>query len=244
MPGAFIDDSAIISDDVYIGPNAVVLSSSDMATQIEAGAEIGANATIYAGVTIGTRARILPGAVIARSVPPFAIVDGNPARITGYVNSLGRAQTPVAAIETSGPQVSASSVKGVTKHRLRFVPDIRGSLTVGEFERDIPFRPLRYFVVFDVPSTETRGEHAHLRCHQFLVAVRGSVSLVADDGTNREEFLLNSPLFGVYLPPMTWGIQYRYSADAVLFAFASDHYDSADYIRNYPDFLRLIESQK
>ncbi|WP_289628836.1 WxcM-like domain-containing protein [Escherichia coli] len=42
----------------------------------------------------------------------------------------------------------------------------------------------------------------------------------------------------MYLPPMTWGIQYRYSADAVLLVFASDFYDPADYIRDYSDFLR------
>jgi dTDP-4-dehydrorhamnose 3,5-epimerase-like enzyme len=244
MPGAFIAEGTVIASSACVGPNAVVLSTPESPTHIEAGAEIGANATIYAGVTVGSKARIMPGAVISRSVPPLAIVDGNPARITGYVNAQARSQPASTGSGTSGPQVSTSSVKGVTKHHMRFVPDMRGSLTVGEFERDIPFKPLRYFVVFDVPSTETRGEHAHHRCHQFLVAVKGSVSVVADDGTNREEFLLDSPLVGVYLPPMTWGIQYRYSADAVLIAFASDYYDGADYIRNYPDFLRLVHSKQ
>jgi UDP-2-acetamido-3-amino-2,3-dideoxy-glucuronate N-acetyltransferase len=74
----------------------------------------------------------------------------------------------------------------------------------------------RYFIVFDVPSMETRGEHAHRECHQFLICVRGSCAVVADDGKNRQEFLLDRPDVGVHLPPMVWGIQYKYSADAVL----------------------------
>jgi UDP-2-acetamido-3-amino-2,3-dideoxy-glucuronate N-acetyltransferase len=91
--------------------------------------------------------------------------------------------------------------------------------------------------VFGVPSVETRGEHAHRECHQFLVCVRGSVSVVADDGRRREEYLLDRPELGLHLPPMVWGIQYRYSADAVLLVFASHYYDPADYIREYDRFL-------
>ena len=53
---------------------------------------------------------------------------------------------------------------------------------------------------------------------------------MADDGTNREEFLLDDPTKGVYLPPRVWGVQYKYSADAVLLVFASEYYDAEDYI--------------
>jgi UDP-2-acetamido-3-amino-2,3-dideoxy-glucuronate N-acetyltransferase len=62
---------------------------------------------------------------------------------------------------------------------------------------------------------------------------------VADDGINRQEFLLDRPYVGVHLPPMVWGIQYKYSADAVLLVFASHYYDSADYIRDYSEFRQL-----
>jgi UDP-2-acetamido-3-amino-2,3-dideoxy-glucuronate N-acetyltransferase len=123
-------------------------------------------------------------------------------------------------------------------HTFRAVPDMRGSLSVGEFDREIPFKPLRYFLVYDVPTIETRGEHAHIECHQFVVAIAGSVSVVVDDGRQREEFVLNQRNVGLYLPPMTWGIQYRYSADAVMLVFASHYYASEDYIRDYSEFLQ------
>ena len=133
-----------------------------------------------------------------------------------------------------------SRVKGVSVCDFPKISDLRGKLSVGEFEKSIPFPVKRYFLVFDVPSEETRGEHAHKECHQFLICVHGSCNVVADDGINREEFLLDQPNVGLYLPPMTWGVQYKYSNDAVLLVFASHYYDSVDYIRSYPEFQRLI----
>jgi UDP-2-acetamido-3-amino-2,3-dideoxy-glucuronate N-acetyltransferase len=247
--GVQLWDGVAIEDDVFIGPN--VTFTNDLfprsrrypkafgKTLVQSGASIGANATILPGITIGRNAMIGAGAVVTRSVPPNAIVVGNPARISGYVDA--QTHTPTSSEHGSAKNLGASvtSIEGVTLHTLRAVPDMRGSLSVGEFERDIPFKPLRYFLVYDVPTAETRGEHAHRTCHQFLIAVKGEVSVVADDGVKREEFKLDSPSAGIYLPPMTWGIQYRYSGDAVLLVFASDYYDGADYIRDHAEFLRL-----
>lgn len=187
------------------------------------------------------------GAVVTRSVPPKAIVLGNPARITGYVDT--KKDVATLSIDTtshlnrsSQAGVRESVVQGVTLHKFPFVSDIRGNLSVGEFEKTVPFTPKRYFLVFGVPSIETRGEHAHHHCKQFLICVRGSCSVVADDGKNRQEFLLDGPDLGLYLPPRIWGIQYKYSSDAVLLVFASDYYDKDDYIRNYSDYLQIVNS--
>lgn len=122
------------------------------------------------------------------------------------------------------------------------VIDMRGNLTAGEFQRQIPFDVKRYFIVYQVPLVEVRGEHAHRECHQFLVCVRGRMSVVGDDGQRREEFLLDRPDMGFYMPPMTWGTQYNYSPDAVLLVFASHYYDAGDYIRDYLEFLALAKA--
>lgn len=206
-------------------------------TEVADDAVIGARAIIHQGVSIGAHAVIAPGAIVQRSIPSLAIVDGSPARIVGYVGA-SQPIAPNEAIKSSSIQTSL--VSGVQIHNMPRVVDIRGNLTVGEFERTVPFAVKRYFMVFDVPSMETRGEHAHRECHQFLICVRGSCAVVADDGKNRQEFLLDRPDVGVHLPPMVWGIQYKYSADAVLLVFASHHYDSADYIRNYTEFRQLV----
>ncbi|WP_443083279.1 sugar 3,4-ketoisomerase [Variovorax sp. RA8] len=164
--------------------------------------------------------------------------------MTGYVDTDTHAASTHDTQDIAAPGVTVTSVTGVTLHQLRAVPDMRGSLSVGEFERDIPFKPMRYFIVYDVPTAETRGEHAHHKCHQFLIAVKGEVSVVADDGTRRQEFKLDRPSVGIYLPPMTWGIQYRYSSDAALLVFASEYYDGNDYIRDHAEFLRLKAAGK
>lgn len=245
MEGAYVGPGARIDAGAVIGPNACVLGAEDAEGQpacVDAGARVGANATVLAGVRVGTHAVVEPGAVVARSVPPYAIVQGNPAVITGYVDAG-------TAIPDEREQVAATSrvlngrVRGVAVHEFRRVSDLRGSLSVGEFERGIPFVPKRYFLVFDVPTIETRGEHAHVTCHQFLIAVAGSVSVVADDGDHREEFLLDRPNKGLFLPAMTWGIQYKYSADAVLLVFASEYYDAGDYIRDYDRFLEMVKAR-
>jgi dTDP-4-dehydrorhamnose 3,5-epimerase-like enzyme len=95
-------------------------------------------------------------------------------------------------------------------------------------------------VIFDVPTKEIRGEHAHRSCHQFLVCLRGSVTVVVDDGTSAEQIELREPDMGLYVPPMVWAVQFRYAPDALLAVFASDHYDAADYIRDYDEFLSLV----
>src|SRR5690606_10381254 len=208
-------------------------------TVVHRGASIGANATLLPGITIGTNAMVGAGDVVTRSVPPNAIVVGNPAKIKGYVNGGGTKDTRVQEVPTA-PGSTQTLVAGVTLHTFRTVPDLRGNLTAGEFDKEIPFKPLRYFLVYDVPTAETRGAHAHHSCHQFLIAVKGSVRVVADDGRRRQEFLLDRSNRGLYLRPMVWGIQYHYSPDAVLLVFASDYYDADDYIRDYAEFQRLV----
>lgn len=246
--GVQIWDGVRLEDDVFVGPN-VTFTNDDFPrsqkpprefsrTVVAKAASIGANATILPGVTIGRNAMVGAGAVVTRSVPPNAIVIGNPARIIGYVDSA-KGEPSVRTPEFEhGEKTLKTSVEGVTLHRLKLVTDMRGTLSVGEWENDLPFVPKRYFLVFDVPSVEVRGEHAHRACHQFCVCAKGKVAIVADDGARREEFRLESSDIGVYLPPMVWTVHYRYSSDAVLLVFASEHYESADYIRSYDEFLR------
>ena len=241
--GSVISSGVILEADVAVGPNAVFVEprcpADGAAARVHRGVSIGANATIHPGVTLAAESVVRPGAVVTRSVPPRAIVDGNPATIIGYVGT----ELGLPAVPLFGQKVKAAMevtpVRGVSVHAFPVVPDLRGNLTVGEFDKEIPFVPLRYFMVFGVPSREVRGEHAHRKCHQFLICVRGSCAVVADDGTRRAEVTLDAPNRGIYLPPMTWGVQYKYSNDALLLVFASHPYDASDYIRDYSDFLAL-----
>jgi len=249
--GVQLWDGLRIADDVFIGPNATFSNDkypkskhyqeAVLQTHIGKGASIGGGATILPGLRIGPRAMVGAGSVVTHDVPPRAIVSGNPARITGYADtSLRPRGSQREPLRTNDRDVTATAVPGVTLHRLSLAEDLRGCLSAGEFSSQIPFLPKRYFIVFDVPGKDVRGEHAHRQCHQFLVAARGSLAVVVDDGHTSEEISLDVPDVGLYLPPMIWAVQYKYSADALLLVFASDHYDPADYVRDYDEFLAAI----
>lgn len=243
-------DGLRVGDDVFIGPG--VSFSNDrfprsrqvperfLITTIEEGASIGAGAVVLPGLVIGRNAMVGAGAVVVRSVPENAVVVGNPAKIVGYVDA-DRPQVVHAMSTSQDAGVTVTAVAGVTLHRLPRIADMRGSLVVGEFEREIPFHVKRYFITFEVPSREVRGEHAHHHCQEFLICIRGQCSVLTDDGVNRAEFLLDDPQQGVYLPAMVWRTHYKYSSDAMLLVFASEYYDGADYIRSYSDFCRLAK---
>ena len=248
--GVHFARSVDVADHVVVGPN-VTLSVSGLdpaapalRTTIAQNVRIGAGAVLYPGITVGPFAEIAPGAVVQHSVPAAAVVAGNPARIVGYVDAgHHQPEAPATGIVDLQKPVAETGVKGVTLHRMPLINDIRGSLTVGEFERTVPFPVRRYFVVFDVPSAETRGEHAHRQCAEFLVCIKGHCSVVADDGERREEFLLDRPQIGLLLPPMVWRVHYKYSPEAVLMVFASHYYDPADYIRDYMQFIAEVKGQ-
>lgn len=242
--GVQLWDGIRIEDDVFVGPNATFTNDpyprskqhlpEHPQTIVRHGASIGANATILPGVVIGQRAVVAAGAVVTRSVPANAVVVGVPARIVSYSDAKkDRVRQPREDVDV------VVEVEGVRLIRNPLIRDLRGNLTAGERGEAFPFTPARYFVVFDVPSKEVRGEHAHRVCEQFLVCLRGSVSVVCDDGRQRQEFLLDSPETGLYLPPKVWGVQYKYTGDAMLLVLASHRYDPDDYIRSYDEFLAL-----
>lgn len=261
--GVFIENDVIVGDDVtvkcgvqlwdgvrlensvFVGPNATFANDmfprskqypeEFLTTVVREGASIGANATILPGVEIGAFAMVGAGCVVTRDVPARAIVVGNPARIIGYADS---------AVEYTAGAVNSGFEADTRVVPLTQVSDIRGDLVAGEIEKNLPFRPKRFFTVYSVPSSEVRGEHAHKKCEQFLICVNGTVSVSVDDGKQKQDYLLDNPSVGLHLPKLTWATQYNYSHDAVLLVLASDIYDDEDYIRDYSEFLRLVASGK
>ncbi|MFZ4592617.1 MAG: sugar 3,4-ketoisomerase [Verrucomicrobiaceae bacterium] len=138
--------------------------------------------------------------------------------------------------------ITETSVRGVKIYETRRIIDHdRGNLTVAEFGEELPFVPARYFITYEIPTSATRGEHAHKLCEQFLICTRGSCSVLVDDGIQKQEFHLTSPTIGIYVPPMVWATEYNHSSDSALMVFASHRYDPADYIRKYDEFLDLVK---
>lgn len=139
--------------------------------------------------------------------------------------------------------INTCSVASVLRYELHHVPDpLRGHLAVSNLAEELPFAPQRWFVTWAIPNEQTRGQHAHRECSQFLVCVHGSCRLSVDDGRHQEEFHLDRPTLGVLVPPMVWAAEYEHTPDSVLLVLASHPYDADDYIRDYEQFLHAIKS--
>lgn len=245
--GVQIWDGTQIEDDVFIGPNTTFTNdkfprskqylSEYPLTAIKKGASIGANATILPGITVGENAMVAAGAVVTQNVPENAIVMGVPARITGYTD------TSTVTTDHSVTSSQEGVFTGPVLYSLSSIKDARGNLVVGEFDKELPFKPNRFFMIHDVPNSKVRGAHAHKECHQFLIAIQGSLNIILDNGKQREEYILSSMSTGLYIRPGIWGTQYKHAPGTILLVLASHPYDPDDYIRNYQDFLDWRNSQ-
>jgi hypothetical protein len=134
-----------------------------------------------------------------------------------------------------------SRVKGVKLVSLPTVQAARGDLTALELPQIVPYEVKRIFLVHHVSDLEIRGEHAHKKCWQFLIAAAGSITVDVTDGKIKETFLLDNPAQGLLIPPLVWGTQYNYSSDGSLLVLASEKFDPEDYLHNFEEFLEYRE---
>lgn len=143
---------------------------------------------------------------------------------------------------TAYPLAPLDAVKIVA---IRNSSDVNGSLGFIEGGRDVPFPFARAFFVYGVHAGDIRGQHAHKRCHQFLVCVHGRVEVTCDDGKNKKTFVLDSPLKGIHIPPSIWAEQRYASSETMLMVLADRLFEESDYLRDYDAFLefRAEESQ-
>ena len=112
-------------------------------------------------------------------------------------------------------------------------------------EKDtLPFEVKRVYWTYFTPEDVERGSHAHHQLEQILVSVAGKIIINTEmpDGF-KEQFVLDSPNQGVYLPKYSWHVM-QYSHNAVQMCIASMVYEERDYIRDYEEFksLRLIKN--
>jgi uncharacterized RmlC-like cupin family protein len=108
-----------------------------------------------------------------------------------------------------------------------------------ENSRHIPFSVERIFAIYDVPSGQSRGGHAHRAQHQFIVFLSGNCRILIDDGLNATEEHLTGPQQGLYIPPRVWIELKDFSVGSICLVLASGLFDEADYIREYREFKRL-----
>lgn len=119
--------------------------------------------------------------------------------------------------------------------------DERGKLVVIEGGKDIPFDIARAFYIYGSDSDVVRGQHANRESEFILINVAGTSKVMITDGTTKEVVELDNPMKAVYIPKMMWKEMYDFSPDSVLLVLANTHYDGKEYIRNYDEYLKIME---
>ncbi len=117
-----------------------------------------------------------------------------------------------------------------------------GHLTPIESNDDVPFEIKRVYYLTRVPEHTTRGFHSHRNIEQVLLCLNGTVEIEISTPQEKKKVLLNDPSEGLYIGPMVWREMKNFSSGSVLLVLASEHYDEADYIRNFDEYL--IEAEK
>jgi dTDP-4-dehydrorhamnose 3,5-epimerase-like enzyme len=120
--------------------------------------------------------------------------------------------------------------------------DDRGSLVALESQKNIPFEIKRVYYIFDTKSGVVRGLHAHKDLSQVMVCLKGRCHVVLDNGSTKEQVVLDSPNKGLLLDSMIWREMHDFSEDCVLLVLANEYYDESDYIRDYDEFLKKVNS--
>lgn len=115
-----------------------------------------------------------------------------------------------------------------------------GNITSVNNGIDALFDVKRIFYIYDIPSGEDRGAHAHKECHQLLVAITGAFEVEVFDGKQKERFLLNQPDRGLHIPPGIWASEVNFSGGGICLVLASHEYDEEDYIRDIEEFRNYV----
>jgi dTDP-4-dehydrorhamnose 3,5-epimerase-like enzyme len=121
--------------------------------------------------------------------------------------------------------------------------DDRGRIGIFQ-ESELGFSLNRIYYLFDVPSQSIRGSHAHRILEQVLIAVSGSFEVELDNGVSEPaNYHLNNPAKGLWVPRGHWRTLSNFSSGAVCLVLASEEYDSADYIRDYSEFVEWARAK-
>lgn len=136
-------------------------------------------------------------------------------------------------------KLKASTVYDCSVIDVSKVNNDAGNITVVENGHNIPFEVKRIYYLYDVPSGEARGGHAHYELEQFIIAASGSFDVILDDGVNKKRVSLNRPNLALHIVPGLWRELDNFSSGSICMVLASHKYEESDYIRDHNEFIKL-----
>ncbi|WP_297335127.1 FdtA/QdtA family cupin domain-containing protein [Algoriphagus sp.] len=129
----------------------------------------------------------------------------------------------------------------LTLQKVRFIDfptatDTTGVLHFLERKDLLPGGIKRAFWISQVNEEAKRGNHAHRRECQVLVAVSGVVKVSTQQpGQKAVQFKLDGPQVGLFIPAMTW-VETQFSPGSILLGFSNHEFSESDYIRDFHEF--------
>lgn len=137
-------------------------------------------------------------------------------------------------------------MKNIIKTKLSYIIEIpkiqdEGFLSFMEGKNHIPFEIKRIYYIYDVIKNAVRGKHAHIKTKQVIFCIRGSITIILDNGVDKEAITLNKPNQGLFLDKMMWHEMVAFKEGTILLTVASDKYKEEDYIRDYRKYLDEVE---
>ena len=111
-------------------------------------------------------------------------------------------------------------------------------------KKDIPFTVKRIFII-NGKKNKTRADHAHYKCSQYFVVIKGSVIVSYENGRGKfKKKLSSSNKNTLLLKPKTWCRVKFINKDSILLVFCDREYEFDDYIEYYQHFLKIINKKK
>jgi len=99
---------------------------------------------------------------------------------------------------------STATVDDIEVIDLPRVNNRAGNITAINNSVEVPFDVQRIFYLYDIPSGEARGGHAHAELEELIVAASGSFSVRLNDGKNKRTISINRPDKAIHLKPGVW----------------------------------------
>lgn len=119
-----------------------------------------------------------------------------------------------------------------------------GYLIPFSLKKDIPFSVKRIFIISG-KKDKIRADHAHYKCSQYFVVIKGSVDVSCENKKGKFKKRLSSRNKNtLLLKPKTWCRVKFIKKDSILLVFCDREYEFNDYIEYYKDFLKIINRKR
>src|SRR3989344_8689959 len=136
-----------------------------------------------------------------------------------------------------------TKIKNISLINLRSFSDVRGSLSVAEIKKELPFAVKRVFFIHNVKKSAERACHASKVQREVLFCLNGSFKVDIDDGFNKQTIVLAGPARGLYFGKNLWGRLYDFSKDCIILALCDTEYIANDHITDYKEFLKIARKK-